>query len=76
MDQIAQTKFRVVDQPFKHQFKSAIEEFVAAFGRCEDATPLLTCMNAWHEAMPFTSAQDYVLMRDSLEEAIVQYRFN
>jgi hypothetical protein len=75
MDQIALNKFRVVDQSFKYQFKSAIEEFVAAFGRGEDATPLLTCFKKWHNAMPFRSDKDYILMRDSLDEAIVQYRF-
>ena len=75
MDQIRRHKSGLVDDPFEHQFQPAIEGFVAAFGRGEDATPLLTCMNIWHNAMPFTSDQDYILMRDSLDEAIVQYRF-
>jgi hypothetical protein len=75
MDQIAQTKFRLVDDPFEHQFQPAIEGFVAAFGRGEDATPLLTCFKTWHKAMPFRSDKDYILMRDSLDEAIVQYGF-
>jgi hypothetical protein len=75
MGQIAEHKTSLLEEPFDHRFKSAIEEFVAAFGRGEDATPLLTCMSIWHDAMPFTSDQDYILMRDSLDEAIVQYRF-
>jgi hypothetical protein len=75
MDQIRHHKLRLLRQPFKHQFQPAIEEFVAAFGRGEDATPLVKCMNVWRDAMPFTGDRDCILMRDSLDEAIVQYRF-